>query len=718
MFLFLTTALVACTAPTVPESHARESSEPWAAPPLERALSARDGRTGESIALDELFDRLARADVVFLGETHIDETTHRLELAAYEALLARRAGRVVLALEFFERDVQPALDAYLAGAIDEPTFLSKARPWSNYASAYRPLIEHAKSHKGPVVASNFPAPLRKSVATDGIAALAQLSGDRKRDAPAALLPETPAYWRRVDNATRSHAGMMGAAAAPDDSRLLDTQCLWDNAMGESCARALDEHPGALVLHMNGGFHSAYWDGSVRQLRLRKPDARVLTVAIDPVDHPASADIRGVPSADYVVFVESRAKDVDEGAYAVDTTRELKYRLALPKPTRESAPVPLLIWLGDDGESARESLAEWRELLGENVAIAAIEAPYRETQEDLVEGGRWFWPDTFTEDVATLEGGITDVWAFLLRHYAIDPTRVCLAGKGTGATVAAATAMLTPSMDVRAVALAPRRFAKIKDFPLPLPELAGDERKAEKSLRLLASAGDEAWWSSEIDAYRGIGLACELGAASGDPWQRDLERENAVRSALGLGAHVVAADAPRRYVLAESPRAREWARRIASRQSSKSGELVAVLSAPPAAGTATELPTAVHAGDFAAGRALPRCPGAFGGTTIVALPANLPSTEVDAWLALEKDDPLAKQSRFHRLRIATASGERALPAVLAALREKGRQNVLIVPAVFCADGASMRALQTSVRELDDRMTLRWQPGLGSLGSDVE
>jgi DNA-binding transcriptional ArsR family regulator len=96
----------------------------------------------------------------------------------------------------------------------------------------------------------------------------------------------------------------------------------------------------------------------------------------------------------------------------------------------------------------------------------------------------------------------------------------------------------------------------------------------------------------------------------------------------------------------------------------------------------------------------------------------PLMEVDAWLALEKDDPIAKKSRFHRLRIATASGERALPAVLSALIDKGRKNVLIAPAVFCADGASMRALQHSVQAFDDRMTLVWQPGLGSSGADSD
>jgi len=681
-------------------------------------VSVRDGRTGNAIALDALFDQLSRADVVFLGETHVDETTHRLELAAYEALLARRAGRVVLSLEFFERDVQPTLDAYLAGTIDESTFVTKSRPWSNYASAYRPLIEHAKSQKKPVVAANFPTPLRQSVAKEGVAAFARLSADERRQAPAELLPETPAYWRRVDNATRGHTGMMGSASDAEDPRLTDTQSLWDNTMGESCARALDEHPGALVLQINGGFHSEYWDGTVRQLRLRKPDAKVLTVAIDPVEHPSSTDLGGIPSADFVVLVESRAKDVNEGTYAVSTTRELKYRFFPGKPSGPSASAPLLIWVGDDGDSAQENLAEWKERLGESCAIAVIEAPYRETQEDLVEGGRWFWPDTFTDDIAMLEGGITETRAFLLRHYAIDEKRVCLAGEGTGATVVAAAAMLSSSMDMHAVALAPRRFAKIKDIPLPLPELAGDERKPEKSLRLFTSTEDEKWWSSEIDAYRGIGFPSELALTNDDPWFRDLTRENSVRTALGLEPRVVPANAPRRYVLADSPRARAWARRIASRHSSSRRELVAVVSQPLLDGTATELSTAVHASDFAAARSLPRCPGAFGGTTVIVLPDELPAAEVDAWLALEKDDPLAKSSRFYRLRVATGHAERALPAVLAALLEKGRKNVLIVPAVFCADGSSMRALQHGVRDFDDRMTLVWQPGLGSSGSDSD
>ncbi|MCE9593271.1 MAG: ChaN family lipoprotein [Planctomycetes bacterium] len=708
-------ALGACASERKPAPRETSATERWSAPPLERAVFVRDGKTGEAVALDALFDRLARADVVFLGETHLDETTHRLELATFQALCARRPGRVVLALEMFERDVQPTLDAYLASKIDEATFLASARPWSNYRTAYRPLIEYAKSVGARVIASNFPTPLRGRIASEGLDLLAKLPPAELPFAPAKILPHRPEYWRRVDNAVRGHLGMMGGKPADDDPRLDDTQCLWDNSMGESCALALARDRGTLVLHVNGGFHSEYWDGTVRQLLLRAPDTKVATVAIDPSSNPAIDDVGGKPRADFVAFAESRARDVDDGEYAVGVGRELAYRLSMPKGV--SSPVPLLVWFGDDGLAAKDELAEWKERLGDSAAIAVVAPPYRETQEDLVEGGRWFWPDSFAEDVSVLREGYERLGGYLLRHQAIDPSRVVVAGEGTGATVVAAIALLSEQLDVRALALAPRRFAKLKDFSLPLPELFGDAVRAKKSLALFARDGDESWWESELAEYRGVGLPCDLATIEVDPWLADAARENAVRSALGLEPTKTLADsAPHRFVVATGAREKAFARRLALRQRRDPGELVAVVSERLSEGVATELSTAIHATDFVTGRPLPRCPGPFGGTTVIVLPDGTDPIEAEVWRTLEKDDPLAKKSRFHRLRVAELSGEHGVDALLTELQGQGRKNVLIVPAVFCADGATMRALAERVRAHDDAMTLQWQPGLGAVGSD--
>ena len=130
------------------------------------------------------------------------------------------------------------------------------------------------------MASNFPKPLIRRMAREGDAVLGELDESGRRLTPEVLLANTPAYWRRVDNAVRGHLMMMRGMGGGDEERLTATQSLWDNSMGEACALALDEHPGHSVLHVNGGFHSAYWDGTVHQLRLRKPDARILTVDTD------------------------------------------------------------------------------------------------------------------------------------------------------------------------------------------------------------------------------------------------------------------------------------------------------------------------------------------------------------------------------------------------------------------------------------------------------
>ena len=713
---------------------APSGAPPWTAPEIGDAVSVRPGAGGDAVSFDALVDALARADVVFLGETHTDEATHQVELALYDALLARRDGQVVLALEMFERDVQSDLDAYLSGAIDEGTFLSRARPWNNYATSYRPLVERARAAGRPVVASNFPAPLRGRLAAEGPDALTGLAY-----APAELLPNTPAYWRRVDNAIRGHLAMMGGARSPEQ-RLTSAQSLWDNAMGDSCARALDAYPGALVLHVNGGFHSLYGDGTARQLRLRKPDARVLTVDITPASVPATADVQGLPRADWVVFCEARAGDLDDGAWSVWVPRKQEYRLELPEGARD---VPLLIWLGDDGLGAGDGLDLWRDRLGSEVALAVLEANTLETQPDLSSGGRWYRADSFDDDVVAATSAVEQAWGYLLRHMPVDPARVCVAGEGTGATVAAAVALLAERLDAEVLAFSPRRYAKLNQIPLPLAELRGDDAAPQVALRVVVEPDDRAWWEGELAQHAEAGLSSTLADAAPESWRREGEREAAVRAALGLparaasaragaetaehGAAAVAVDpgaaagpaahaadpALPRYVLLphDSRRARFWARLLALGLAARDGGPVTVVDSAPDDAAAQPVDLTIDPAALATAGALPHCPGSFGGTTVVVLPADVSPDDVAAWRALEADDPLARANRFLHLAVASAEPGNTLPDVLAAMVARGRSTALIVPATFCADAQAMDALRRSVRTQEDRMTLHWLPGLG-------
>ena len=124
-----------------------------------------------------------------------------------------------------------------------------------------------------MIASNFPRPLRAQVSAQGAELLKNLKPEQAGQVPRQFHPNTDAYWRRVDNAIRGHQDMMRGSGTDANARLYSTQSLWDNSMGEACADALDKYPGHTVLHINGGFHSAYWDGTVHQLKIRKPDGQ-------------------------------------------------------------------------------------------------------------------------------------------------------------------------------------------------------------------------------------------------------------------------------------------------------------------------------------------------------------------------------------------------------------------------------------------------------------
>jgi len=235
-----------------------------------RVFGAREG--GET-DLAAVFDAAAQADLVFVGERHDDAASHGFELALLDAL-AERGRPVVLAMEMFERDVQPALDDYLAGRVDEAEMLARTRPWPNYRTDYRPLVELARARGWPVIAGNAPRALAARVAREGLAALETLPPAERAQAAAALECGEGAYREKFMAEMRQMAGHGGTA---DLDRLFEAQCVKDETMAESAAAGLA--PGSTVVHVNGAFHSDEGLGVVERLRRRRPEVRALVVSI-------------------------------------------------------------------------------------------------------------------------------------------------------------------------------------------------------------------------------------------------------------------------------------------------------------------------------------------------------------------------------------------------------------------------------------------------------
>ena len=286
---------------------------------------------GQPVTLRAVVDALEGADVLFVGETHDNAVAHALEAellrAAFERYGAASPKRrdVALSLEMFERDVQTVLDEYLAGLISERHFLLSSRPWRNYETDYRPLVEYARAQRLPVIAANAPARYVSRVSSQGPASLGALSKDAVREwlPPLPFPPASEAY------AAKFNRFMSGGAAAPTPTpatpragaapaqahapaqasphgslHLLAAQTLRDASMAYRIAEFLKRGRDPLVVHVNGTFHSEERLGVPEQLARYRPGARAVVVTIVPDEgFPAFDAARLGRLGDFVIITD-------------------------------------------------------------------------------------------------------------------------------------------------------------------------------------------------------------------------------------------------------------------------------------------------------------------------------------------------------------------------------------------------------------------------------
>ena len=257
---------------------------------------AGDGRPA---SLAELVAALGSVSVLFVGEEHDDSIAHRVKLLMLEEGLRRWQPRpVVLSLEMFEQDVQGVVDEYLSGFITEPYFLAASRPWAEYRTAYRPLVEFAKARELRVVAANVPRRYVDMVSRMGEGSLEDLTQEALLFLPPLPLPAASAAYRaRFDS-------VMSGPAQHDDMPpyIFDGQRLWDAGMASAVAAALDDRPDALVIHLVGGFHVERRLGIAQALLQYRPRTTFLVVSIRMVADPATFDVREhIELGDFVVL---------------------------------------------------------------------------------------------------------------------------------------------------------------------------------------------------------------------------------------------------------------------------------------------------------------------------------------------------------------------------------------------------------------------------------
>ena len=214
---------------------------------------------------DDVVVALARRGVVLLGESHDEAEHHRWQLHTVAALFGHRTD-MVLGFEMFPRRVQPVLDRWSKGELNETAFLQEVdwgQIWGVDAELYLPLFHFARMHRLPMLALNVDRVTNRRIAASGFAA----ATDAEREGVGEPAPAASSYCDRLFKWFTRHPA--GADAARRDSpgfqRFVQAQLFWDRAMAEAIAGARRVEPRPLVIGIMGSGHVEFGEGVAHQL---------------------------------------------------------------------------------------------------------------------------------------------------------------------------------------------------------------------------------------------------------------------------------------------------------------------------------------------------------------------------------------------------------------------------------------------------------------------
>ena len=227
--------------------------------------------TGIDVSLAQMLDVAQDARIVYVGETHDNPASHRLELQVLQGLAERFPGRLALGMEMFTTSQQPVLDEWVAGALDEKSFLKKSRwfvHWDMDFAYYRDLLTYARDHHIPLVALNADRKLVEAVRSKP---LEQLSAEERAQLPE--LDFDDPYLRVMATeifGDSSHAGL-------HLDGFLRAQILRDETMAAAVADYLKSPAGAdrHLLVLAGGDHVTHGVGIPRRAFRRLPVSYLL-----------------------------------------------------------------------------------------------------------------------------------------------------------------------------------------------------------------------------------------------------------------------------------------------------------------------------------------------------------------------------------------------------------------------------------------------------------
>lgn len=257
---------------------------------------------GKSVTLKQIASD--KSNVYFFGEYHDNAFLHKQEINFLETLYKHNKN-IAVSMEMFERDVQDKLNQYLSGKMSEKDFLKETRAWPNYETDYKPIIEFAKKHHLPVIASNIPRRYAALMRKKGQTAIESLPKNERKLIAKDYVFKNDQYRKEFFEVMNSNMGgkMPQQLKNKIFQKYYEAQCLKDETMAESIANFMKKNPKTVIVHFNGDFHSRYHLGTAQKLQDRVTNKKI--TVISPVLTTDKNQVKFVPQlndiGDYLII---------------------------------------------------------------------------------------------------------------------------------------------------------------------------------------------------------------------------------------------------------------------------------------------------------------------------------------------------------------------------------------------------------------------------------
>nr|WP_242038269.1 ChaN family lipoprotein [Chroococcidiopsis sp. [FACHB-1243]] len=251
-----------------------------------------------TITRSRALQELAKADAIYLGETHDRDRDRKIQLKIIQEF-QKRNPQVAIAMEMFQIPYQDAIDSYLAGKLTEKELIEQTeyeQRWGYSWESYAPILRFAKEKQLSVLAANVPSEITRQVAKSGLDSLTPQQ--RKIIPPASEIRTDNAAYRQMLAKTFAQHQHSSRGNSSGFDRFFLAQVLWDETMAAEVAKFVKANPKHQVVVIAGQGHIIYGYGiPSRVARRMHQQFSQVSVLLSPPKNTATNSNQ--PIADYI-----------------------------------------------------------------------------------------------------------------------------------------------------------------------------------------------------------------------------------------------------------------------------------------------------------------------------------------------------------------------------------------------------------------------------------